>query len=244
MAEPFTRRVGSTRVVRRIRTPPSHASRRARERHAQRAPAAAQGAYAKALAGLSTQVEGILKRRLDSWADGSESEQMTAIFRAGQDIQLASRRIERNARGAFRRIENHARLEAQRLLGGRIRRAPSPQREHDFLAQQATYLRNAAEALLKEASYALFQGEVPSSKSYVFRNRLKMVARMESHHLMERELQRLALSRGVDGAYYHTAKDENVRATHAAHDGRFFYYSELPETLTEPGCRCKMVPAA
>ena len=78
---------------------------------------------------------------------------------------------------------------------------------------------------------------------WVSRNRGQLIARTEPYKLAQSTVRFWALTVGSEGGYYCTRRDELVRPTHAAHDGKYYRWSETPSTLGEPGCRCRMIPA-
>ncbi|MCK5601790.1 minor capsid protein [Candidatus Pacearchaeota archaeon] len=85
-----------------------------------------------------------------------------------------------------------------------------------------------------------------SSEIGIAENRARLIARDQTNKFLGKLNELRQTEAGVDEYTWSTSKDERVRASHEAHDGQTFSWSEPPSDTGHPGedinCRCVAIP--
>jgi hypothetical protein len=218
-----------------------------REAMVQADPVIAYQSYRNALGNLAERAEGLVHRHVLS--DMTVTRLEGSLFQLEQELLTQAAHIDRFAVAAFNRTTQATKVEASRIMRVRIPESMAQLAESRdaFVTRQRELLQRAARDQVAAVRAAVLRGASQAEierQLYVMKNRARLVAKMETHHLAEREMMRYALAVGSEGGWYHTAGDERVRESHWHHDGRFYLWAEKPSTLLEAGCRCKMIPDA
>lgn len=214
---------------------------------AQAPPAVAYMSYQNGLGLLTARTESLIDKMLLTQLDNPAGLE-AGLFKLETELLSTSSNAERYAAAAFKRTTDHARVEAQRILGVRIPADLMAQAgaQDSFVGRQVMLLQRATHDQVSALRRVILEGGTPADlehKIWVIRNRGRLIARNEVWHLAESEIGRWAQLTGSSGFYYLTARDERVRITHAAHNGEFFYWDQPPSEMSEVNCRCRKVPA-
>lgn len=153
---------------------------------------------------------------------------------------------------AFDRATQHARVNAARVM--RLKLPPVDKETHararEAFVNRQVMLRQRANAAQSDAFHkAIRQYEEGTSlreallhQLWVTRERGKLIADNEVAKTTRYEFERWADEMGSEEFVYHTCKDERVRPTHAALDGKTFARGQRPPQLDEVNCRCWLIP--
>lgn len=229
-----------------------------REAMVQRPPHAGHAKYNAVMATYEKRVRGLVERHVigalpvlgsgDGLDIGALSRGLETLR---QDLDALAHSIRRSAGAAFDRTTQHARLEAQRIMGVVIPRdkdADALAREA-FIERQVRLLQKMGQAQTEAIRKAI--ATYPEGTSlrkriehqlWVTKNRTVLIAQNELFKLSEDEVDRWAIEGGAEGFIYCTRRDELVRPTHAVHDGHFFLYIDTPKEMHEVNCRCRRLP--
>lgn len=227
-----------------------------REALAPREPQTAIDQYASAMRTYAARVEALVERHVLSTLPvvGSGDELDLEALEGG--LQELERRLdalpERSMRTALatgKRISAHGRAEVARMLDVEVPNDLRAQAVTEgFAQQQMERLRKIGrDQVAKIRQYIAEYQEGDSLRGrithalWVSRNRSQLVARHESLQLHKKNIAFWSTSAGSEWGVYCTRKDELVRPTHAAHEGKVYRWPG-PATLEEVNCRCRMVP--
>lgn len=166
------------------------------------------------------------------------------------DLNALANQLREPALRSAKRVSEHGRKEVSRML--QVVVPPNP---HSALVDaehaQNTVLRmlaagDAQIAQIRKSIAGYVEGasmrETIKQGLWVSRNRSAFIARDESYKLHRKTVADWAQRTGSTHGIYVTARDERVRETHKANDGKVFRWDEPPTTLSEPNCRCRMLP--
>jgi hypothetical protein len=105
-------------------------------------------------------------------------------------------------------------------------------------AAQARLIRRA----IREYREGTSMREAIKSTLWLSRLRGRIIAHDEIFNLYRDTFGRSCMLSGSSEGVYVTAKDDRVRATHQANEGKHFPWDRPPSTLREVNCRCMLVP--
>lgn len=231
-------------------------SRAKREKLKPKDPSSAIMAYSNAMGTLTNRTERLILKHVVGALPVVGSGDPLDVVALQQGLEAfrnaaieAAHSIRRSAGAAFDRATEHSRKQAERILNVSIPKEGRAFEREAFIERQVRLLQRAAEdqaAALAKAIREYKEGESMRQNMlhqlWVTRERSKLVARNEITHLAKQELRTWAEATNSAGGIYVTRRDERVRPTHAAHDGKFYRWTELPSTLAEVNCRCVMLP--
>jgi hypothetical protein len=231
-------------------------SRAKREKLKPKDPSSAIMAYTNAMGTFTNRTEALLLKHVVGAlpvVGSGDPLDIVALQQGLEDFRNAAvqmaHSVRRSAGAAFDRATEHSRKQAERILNLRIPKADAALAKDAFVERQVRLLQRAAEDQAAAVAKAIRQYKEGTSmrqamvhQLWVTRERGKQIARNEITNLAKEELRRWSVTTGSAGGIYVTRRDELVRPTHAAHDGRFYAWTELPSTLGEINCRCVMIP--
>ncbi len=243
-------------------------SRAKREAMAPRPPARALEAYASVMRTYAARVEALTEKHVLSALPvlGSGDVLDVAALEAGiveleAELGVLADRSRRSASAAAKRSSEHARVEAQRVLGVSIPKTDprAAWAVGDFAEIGVLRLRKAGEAQaakMRAAIAAHTEGESMRAdilqSLWVSRVRSQAIARDQVYGLHAQVLRAWSLAAGSGSFVWHTRHDERVRPGHNALDGKTFLWSAPPDTGggeghnlpgSPHGCRCVAIPA-
>lgn len=166
------------------------------------------------------------------------------------DLYVLAERLSGPATTAGSRVVEHGRKEASRMLNTTLPEDPATRAMvRSFAEATVARMRAAADAQVEQIRKAIDEYEEGTSMreaieraTWVSRNRSSFVARDTSYMFHRTTVAYWCRRGGSEWGIYVTARDERVRPTHRAHDGKKFRWDAPPSTLSEPNCRCRMVP--
>lgn len=228
-----------------------------REALAPRPPTMAIEMFQRAMRTYASRVERAVERRVLSQlpvlgsGDPLDLEALERGLEAlSTDLRSLADGLRPRALSAGKRVSEHGRKEVARMMNVSVPKdASSVFSAHNYAEDAVLRMKAAGEAQVARIRKAIAEyvegdsmREDIRSALWVSRNRSNYVARDASYRYHRATVAEWASRAGSSHAIYVTARDERVRATHAAHDGKVFEWSSPPSTLSEPGCRCRMLP--
>lgn len=190
-------------------------------------PTVAISSYRNALRNLCTRAEGMV-------AAGGPLLELELLQLAGT--------VDRFAAAAYKRASEHARVEAGRILRVKIPSNPADILREQFEMRQSALLKRALERQILRLRAVAARGETLTELKQL-RASVNRIAYNELTQVAYTELGRWSEEAGSLGGYVVVHRDEKLRATHAAIEGQFFFWTSPPAQHSEVGCRCRLVPA-
>lgn len=228
-------------------------SRAERMAKAPKPPHAALLAYSSVMDTYAERVAAKAERLIFSRIEGGDIEAGLARFEL--ELRDLASNMQRSSRAAARRASKHARREVERVLNVAL---PRDLREdlavERFVQRAEARLLAAAQEQTARIRQALIEGkgvEGARKALWVSRLRSQAVARDEVYGLQADALRQWATETGSTHYIWVTARDERVRASHSALDGKVFAWAEPPVTGAReganhpgeaPNCRCRALP--
>jgi SPP1 gp7 family putative phage head morphogenesis protein len=166
------------------------------------------------------------------------------------DLQTLASGLRPRAVSAGAKVSEHGRKEVSRMLQVEVPKdAHSAFAVHNYAENAVLRMKHAGSAQVAQIRHAIANYTEGDSMRedirhalWVSRNRAAFVARDESYRFHRLTVAEWSTRAGSSHGIYVTARDERVRATHRAHDGKVFPWGEPPSTLMEPNCRCRLLP--
>lgn len=167
-----------------------------------------------------------------------------------EKLAALATRIRPSARAAATRTSQHARREIGRLMKLDVPNDASAKFAisafEDIQVERLRKVGRDQVAKIREAIAKYEEGDSMRADIthtlWVSRNRGQLIARHDCHQLHQQTIREWALHAGSTHFVYCTRRDEQVRKTHAAHDGKVYRYSETPKEMGEVNCRCRQLP--
>ena len=166
------------------------------------------------------------------------------------DLHRLAEKLHPRALAAGARVSEHGRREVSRMMQVVVPKdASAAFAVHNYAENAVIRMKYAGEAQVSQIRSAIASYTEGDSMRedirqalWVSRNRAAFVARDESYRFHRLTVAEWSTRAGSSHGIYVTARDERVRATHRAHDGKVFPWNSPPSTLMEPGCRCRLLP--
>jgi SPP1 gp7 family putative phage head morphogenesis protein len=166
------------------------------------------------------------------------------------DLHVLADRLHPRAVAAGTRVSEHGRREVSRMLSVEVPKdASAAFSVHNYAENAVLRMKSAGAAQVAQIRAAIANYTEGDSMRedirhalWVSRNRSAFVARDESFKFHRATIAAWSSRAGSSHGIYVTCRDDRVRATHRANDGKVFPWGSPPSTLMDPGCRCRMLP--